>query len=228
LPETLWKDLTRGQGFWDKKGFERNGWLKEMERRESEMKELEWALAWMDRVEEEEKEKEREREREENRGAGRKSWFSALGEVFRWSAHLEEELEITEVSRVAANANGESRSKLVCVTDGSSDGGMVTAVEQLERELEPVGEEVGWVEVEGCGTATISERDRIQDWIEGVTDATAKPTVWIPPIPRSPPSPSVYSQNLVSDDSIEVAEVYTDGRRHHFLEKRPKVPDSSS
>jgi hypothetical protein len=40
---------------------------------------------------------------------------------------------------------------------------MVTAAEQLERELEPVVEEVGGVEIEGCGTATLSEGDRIRD-----------------------------------------------------------------
>ena len=214
LPETLWKDLTRGQGFWDMKGSERKGWLTEMRRKKWEIKQLGLALKWMDQVEEQERG--RERKRAEKCGFGRKTLFSAPSEVFRSRVDLEEELEVTEVSRVSANANGESRSKIDCATHDSSDNSMVTAV----------GEEVGCMEIEGCGTATLLDSDRIQDWIEDVADVTAKPTVWIPHTPRSPPSPSVYSQNLVSDDSLEVAEVYDDGRRPHFVEKRPKVPES--
>lgn len=72
MPETCWKDLTRGQRYGDKKGLERVRRRKEMQQRAWEIKELERALEWMERVEEEEKERERESEKCDT---GRKRWF---------------------------------------------------------------------------------------------------------------------------------------------------------
>jgi hypothetical protein len=223
LPETLWKDLTNSQESWDKKGLKRLEQLREIQQRRWEIRKLELALERMDRIEKEERERERKK-----CGAGGKKWFSALGEVFRWSAQLEEEeeLEAAQVSRVTENANGESRSKLVCTTHDSSDDGRFVVVGQLEKELELVGEEVGSVEIKNCETVTLSQDDRVQNWIESITDATVKPKVWIPPTPRSPPSPSLYSQDEVQDDSIDITEVYTEGRRPHFVDKRPNLPGS--
>jgi len=230
LPETVWKDLTGGQRFWDKNGLERTEQLREIQRRGCEIRKLERALAWMERVEEDERERERVRESASKKcGTVQKRWFSALGDAFRWSAQLEEEeLEATQVSRVTENANGESRSKLVSATYGSLDGSVLAVVRYLERELELLDEEVGSVEIEDCETTTLSEDDRIQNWIEGITNATTKPRVWIPPTPRSPPSSSVYSQDSVPDDSIDITEVYTEGKRPRFTEKRPKAPGASA